>query len=377
MMRTPKQIPAGLLAAAMLTLLSGCDRTNTNVEQPSPSPSAPVLTTPEPVPSATESPEVVLPIPIAAPEDIQTELYEAICQVRQPAPMEVSGLEWQYTPDMDVKNIYYGLLSQHSDLGYAYDVSAFEEGGILTCQVSYMPYKTGEYPEGRDYHSVSTFEELIALARKSMGTEPTPIRLTDSSWTPDQVNHALAQAGGGYILCALNRDGTEITYTPPVGMEIAECLSELEEVEGLADNVVAQVLSADMSEREKAFALYSYLTTRVTYDQRYYTNMAQMPYQSRTALGALRDETAICGGFSNAVQILFEKAGIPCYNVSGSSMGENHMWNIAFLDGQWLWFDATVDRGNSGEYGFLRFALEELDPAKYHWDSSDINMLVN
>ena len=117
MMRTPKQIPAGLLAAAMLTLLSGCDRTNTNVEQPSPSPSAPVLTTPEPVPSATESPEVVLPIPIVAPEDIQTELYEAICQVRQPAPMEVSSLEWQYTPDMDVKNLYYGLLSQHSDLG--------------------------------------------------------------------------------------------------------------------------------------------------------------------------------------------------------------------------------------------------------------------
>lgn len=43
------------------------------------------------------------------------------------------------------------------------------------------------------------------------------------------------------------------------------------------------------------------------------------------------------------------------------------MWNVAMLDGEWLWFDATSDRGNSSEYGFLRFALTELDETKYQY----------
>ena len=43
--------------------------------------------------------------------------------------------------------------------------------------------------------------------------------------------------------------------------------------------------------------------------------------------------------------LLLEKAGIPCVNVTGSSYGENHMWNCARIDGQWLYLDATADCG--------------------------------
>ena len=77
-----------------------------------------------------------------------------------------------------------------------------------------------------------------------------------------------------------------------------------------------------------------------------------------------------------AVKLLFEKAGIPCFNVTGKYFGENHMWNIALLDGQWLWFDATSDRGSTGEFGFLRFGLTELDGAKYSWDQQQVQCLI-
>ena len=119
------------------------------------------------------------------------------------------------------------------------------------------------------------------------------------------------------------------------------------------------------------------MTANVEYDQRYYSDRNAMPYESQTAIGALRDGLAICGGYSNAVKLLFEKAGIPCYNVTGTCQGENHMWNIARIDGRWLWFDATMDRGSTGEFGFLRFALTELDKNKYQWNEDSLADLLD
>lgn len=52
------------------------------------------------------------------------------------------------------------------------------------------------------------------------------------------------------------------------------------------------------------------------------------------------------------------------------------MWNIALLDGQWLWFDATSDRGSTGEFGFLRFGLTELDETKYQWNPEEVARLT-
>ena len=99
----------------------------------------------------------------------------------------------------------------------------------------------------------------------------------------------------------------------------------------------------------------------VDYDRRYYTDPAQLPLESQTAVGALRDHLAICGGYSLALQLLYEKAGIPCYTVSGTFGSENHMWNLALLDGEWLWFDATTDRGLPEGAERRHFAQTELE----------------
>ena len=51
------------------------------------------------------------------------------------------------------------------------------------------------------------------------------------------------------------------------------------------------------------------------------------------------------------------------------------MWNIAQLDGQWLWFDATADRGLSPERGLRHFALAELDAQQYEWDEAQLRII--
>ena len=205
---------------------------------------------------------------------------------------------------------------------------------------------------------------------------PLYIKICKSSLEPDSMNRALQQVGGGYINCTLSNDAIALIYSSPPGMDMAACLSALRDAEELAGSLVSQLTSQDMSQAEKARALYSWLCSHVEYDRRYYSDRSSMPYESQTALGALRDGCAICGGYANALKLLFEKAGIPCFNVSRTYYGEYHMWNIAQLDGCWLWFDACSDRGSDGQYGFLRFALEELDSGKYQWDVSSVQELI-
>ena len=124
-----------------------------------------------------------------------------------------------------------------------------------------------------------------------------------------------------------------------------------------------------MSQREQAQALYTYLTEQVRYDFRYYGAPGEMPYDSTTAYWALHDGLAICGGYAQAFQLLLEQAGIPCVTVSGKLGAENHMWDLAQIDGQWLYFDPTSDRGRAA-YGFQCFGVEAGSLKGHTWDQA-------
>lgn len=370
-----------LSAALALALLAGC---SDHGETPGPAPSQPIVTaaptaqpTPSPTPFPAETPAgEKVTVVISAPEDIQEALHDAIGKVEQPAPMDISGIALGEDMDMAVKNLYYDLTRQFPELKYAYDVSATAEDGVLTCRVSYMPYKTGDWLPTEDAVTVSDLGELLRAAEEHMGAEALSIRVTDPDLTPDEMDRVLRQAGGGYILCMLNRDGTGVTYTPAMGMDMEECLSLLDQADELAEEIVSKEVDGSMTEREKAEALYAYLTENVAYDRRYYSDRENMPYGTQTAIGALRDGTAICGGYSHALKLLFEKAGFPCFNVTGKCFKENHMWNLAKVDGKWLWFDATSDRGISPRSSFRFFAREELDETRYQWEQGDVDLLL-
>ena len=376
------------LTVFSMAVLTGCGKEPKDTPESSPLPShVPVETqapAETPAPAETQVPvetpaETAAPEPMAVTAGSREELKDAMAEAIEglcPALMaEISG-DWLTQPEMDVQNIYYEIAAARPELKYVYELEIGGQAGSLVCTFHYMPYKTGDLPEDFAGQAVASLQELIAAAEENMGQESIPIRITNRELDPDSMNRALQQTGGGYILCMLNRDATAIQYSAPFGWNMEDCLAALAETEQLADQVIAQVIHADMSQREKAEALYAYITGTVSYDQRYYSDRNNMPYESQTALGALRDGMAICGGYSHAVKLLFEKAGIPCYNVTGKYFNENHMWNIALLDGEWLWFDATSDRGSTGEFGFLRFGLTELDSTKYQWNQDEVLHLI-
>ena len=377
-----------LTLAACLLALTGCsDRSVQQTQEPPnatedaavtprPTPTPAETIQPTPQPEETPSPRPEEPVAVADRAELKAQLLQAIEELRQPWIMDISNLGLE-SPELDVKNIYYEITRESPRLKYAYDLTGTCSGDTLTCIISYMPYMTGDFPEDFSGEEVASIRALLAVAENHLGEESAPIRIAEKTLEPDKMNRALQQIGGGYILCSLNRDGTQLQYSPAMGMTMEDCMTALEQADALADQVIAQVVTADMTQRGQAQAVYAYLTVNVVYDQRYYSDLSSMPYGSQTALGALGDKTAICGGYANALKLLFEKLDIPCYTVSGKYFRENHMWNLAQLDGEWLWFDATSDRGNSGEYGFLRFALSELDEAKYHYEESDVQQLID
>ena len=151
------------------------------------------------------------------------------------------------------------------------------------------------------------------------------------------------------------------------GLTREAALARLAEIQTLAERIYGQTVTADMSQAEQAEALYTHLTEHVRYDFRYYGTPGEMPYDSTTAYGALHDQLAICGGYAQAFQSLLAQAGIPCVTVSGKMGGENHMWDLARIDGQWLYFDPTSDRGRAA-YGFYFCGVGADTLERYEWD---------
>ena len=116
----------------------------------------------------------------------------------------------------------------------------------------------------------------------------------------------------------------------------------------LLEQEVTALLAAcpsEASDYEVELFLHDQLAARVTYDRD--TAASETPAAVRpsafTAHGALVEGHAVCEGYSRAMQLLLQRAGIACTLVSGMAGGEAHMWNLAEIDGRNYHLDVTWD----------------------------------
>lgn len=368
-----------LLAAALVLLaLSGCEK----AAPPIPTTESPVLTATPTAPPEEEkptgSPAPEGPVQTATPrslEELREILLSAIERVTAPPPLDLSQCPLEGDVEMGLKNIYYGITAEHPELKYAYELTAETMAdGLVRCTIAYMPYRQGQL--GTEGVNVNSLTELIAAAEDGLGNELVQIRITNPDLAVDDMSRALQQVGGGYFLCALNRDATALTYTPAMGYTMEESLALLEEAKGDAQELVGELLTPEMSQREQLETLYGWLTDNVKYDHRYYADRNTMPYLSTTATGAFEDKVAICGGYAQALDLLCDAIGVESYTVTGQGGGEAHMWTVVLVDGQWRYCDPTFDRGRS-QYGYLYFLASAEEMAEKHsWDEAFIKEII-
>lgn len=88
------------------------------------------------------------------------------------------------------------------------------------------------------------------------------------------------------------------------------------------------------SDYEKELYLHDALIKKVTYT---YSKL-----EEQNGYTTLVEGKGVCAEYAFALQYLLMRAGIQSYYVVGYA-GENHAWNLAKIDGEWYYVDATWD----------------------------------
>ncbi|MBQ7161438.1 MAG: hypothetical protein IJR90_07000 [Clostridia bacterium] len=116
-------------------------------------------------------------------------------------------------------------------------------------------------------------------------------------------------------------------------------------------------------ETQTALYLYRWLAENVEYDEKSDGDGYELLYD------ALVRKKTIDAGFADALNCLFNYAGIDCLTLLGRAARDEYdtdyyfiYWNVARIDGEYYYFDVAADLGSDpGTYRFFAVSQEELD----------------
>lgn len=114
-----------------------------------------------------------------------------------------------------------------------------------------------------------------------------------------------------------------------------------------------QICAGHTSDYEKARAIYDWMAENIVYDFPYY-------YGEKETVTIFPEEVldsklTICDGYSRLTQALLQAQGIPALRVIGpatgriTDVGEIHAWNMAYVDGRWIYIDSTWGRKENND----------------------------
>lgn len=83
-------------------------------------------------------------------------------------------------------------------------------------------------------------------------------------------------------------------------------------------------------------------------------------WQYFSAYGALVDGTAVCEGYSKAMQLVMSECGVPCCTVRGVAGEVEHMWNLVCIRDEWYHLDPTWDDGEVVGYEYFNLTGAEM-----------------
>jgi len=218
-------------------------------------------------------------------------------------------------------------------------------------------------------------DEFVQYLEKSMVEQDATIDV--AYWTArgvsaDDVTDAMQEAmsqnpyiyAGGWTMSGpgtVARVEPDYTYPDQEAQRRREATATAVEV-GLA-SVRIDTIQGD---KEKAAAIYDYVTSAATYDYSAYDAITAGDIngyeESQEAYGILVSGTAVCNGYAKAYLAMAERAGLDTVIVTGDvvqgmTIG-SHAWDKVRIDGTWLtvdptWDDNDADDNRSGRDYFL------------------------
>jgi len=143
-------------------------------------------------------------------------------------------------------------------------------------------------------------------------------------------------AEGSYPVTYTAKDAAGNTTSATVMLFVVPRVYDINEVNALADSVLAGIITPEMGEREKITAIYNYITRHVTY-----INSSEKGNYVRSAYEGLVDGKGDCYVFASTSKVLLTRAGITNMDIEKIPTRTMHYWNLVFVDGGWYHFDTT------------------------------------
>lgn len=149
---------------------------------------------------------------------------------------------------------------------------------------------------------------------------------------------------------------------------------QIEEINKKIDLLYPSIINENLSDKDKIKAVHDYIINNTNYDSdRSDKNIIN--YNSDIAYGPLFQGYAICGGYTDLMELFLERLHIKSYKVSS----EKHVWNAVNLDGHWYHLDLTWDDPVTSdnqqllEHEFFLITdsrLKELEKSEHVYDYS-------
>ncbi len=157
---------------------------------------------------------------------------------------------------------------------------------------------------------------------------------------PDDLEAMLEEIFTGDDYLRYSQRSHRISWsTEPGGTQLLELRfqhlatrEEEEAVERQVARILSKILTSGMDEHEKTRAVHDYIVANVAYD---------LNYREHSAYAALVKNRAVCQGYALLLYKMLNKAGVETRLISGKAGGENHLWNLVNLGGNWYHIDAT------------------------------------
>lgn len=153
-----------------------------------------------------------------------------------------------------------------------------------------------------------------------------------------------------------NTSSVEVTVT------VRPRVYDINEVNAMADAVLAGILTEGMSPVEKVQAIYNYVTRHISY-----ISDSDKSNPVRAAYEGFNDRKGDCFVYAATSKFLLTRAGIPNMDIEKIPARTLHYWNLVDLGEGWLHFDTTPRKDHP--VIFLWTDAQLMDYSARHYNS--------
>lgn len=143
-------------------------------------------------------------------------------------------------------------------------------------------------------------------------------------------------AAGVYEIVYTARDASGHETKETCTLTVNERVYSIDQVNSMADSVLARIINPAMSAHDKVLAIFNYVKSHIAY-----ISHSEKGNYVRAAYEGLSDGKGDCYVYACTTKVLLTRAGIPNYDIAKIPAATQHYWNLVDIGSGWLHLDTT------------------------------------